>query len=163
MRRSFCKILVLAACAAICVTPLAHSAANGASGATGAKATAPPTAVEPKAGKPAAAPVDTTPPAAVTVVPAPQPTAAPVPAPGPTGATGPSGSQASGGNGLSGGALAAIACALLLVGIAALIAFAQWRGWSSTTLRRWRHAVGELNWRMSLRAAEFRDFLRLGR
>ena len=156
------QLLVLVLLAGALAAPAAWGQATGATGADGSA-----TVVEPKAGTPAPAPVDpattTTPPAA-TVAPAPQTTtAAPVPAAGATGTTGPQGAKATGKGGLSNAAIALIAGGALLLALIGLLAFAQWRGWSSRRLARWRHAAAEANWRLGLRAAEFRDFLRLGR
>ena len=159
MTRRILQLLVLAACTALLAAPAALGQATGATGA------AAPTVVEPTAGKPAPAPVDTT-----TVTPVPVPTAAPAPQPttsaaaaeGSTGAAGPQAARKTDG-GLSNAALAIIAVAALLALLIGLVAFASWCGWSSRRLNRWRHAAGEANWRMGLRMAEFRDFLRLGR
>ena len=160
MTRRILQLLVLAACTALLAAPAAFGQATGATGA------AAPTVVEPTAGKPAPAPVDTTPvpvPVPVpTAAPAPQPTTSAAAAEGSTGAAGPQAARKTDG-GLSNAALAIIAVAALLALLTGLVAFASWRGWSSRRLNRWRHAAGEANWRMGLRMAEFRDFLRLGR
>jgi hypothetical protein len=166
MTRRFLQLLLLAALAAALAAPAAFAQATGATGADGKDAPAP-TAVEPAAGQPAPAPADPAPAPAATVVPAVQPTTAapattPVVPAGASGAVGPQAAKA-GGGGLSNGTLAGIAAVALLVVILSLIVFAESRGWSSRRLDRWRHAAGEANWRISLRAAEFRDFLRLGR
>ena len=159
------KILVLGMCAALLIAAPALAATTGATGAKNPDATVKANAVEPTAGKPAPAPVDTTPvtptpPATTTAAPAAQPTSAAV---GASGATGPQGVRRKTDGGLSGTALAIIAAAALLALLTGLAAFARWRGWTSRRADRWRHAAGEANWRLSLRAAEFRDFLKLGR
>lgn len=165
MTRRIFQLLVLAACAALLAAPAALAQTTGADGSTKSNpdATVTPTAVEPTAGEPAPAPVDTTP-----TTPEPAPTVTTTTTTKATatvkqGATGPAGPQKQTSGGLSRTALAVIVAAAALALLFALIAFARWRGWSSRRMDRWRHAAGEANWRVGLRVAEFRDFLRLGR
>ena len=159
------KILALGLCAVLLAAAPTVAATTGATGSKNPDATVKAHAVEPTAGKPAPAPVDTTPvtpppPATTSAAPVPQPTTS---AAGASGATGPQGARRNADGGLSGTALAIIAAAALLALLTGLAAFARWRGWTSRRVDRWRHAAGEANWRMGLRMAEFRDFLRLGR
>ena len=60
-------------------------------------------------------------------------------------------------------AIAAIALGALLLGIIVTLLLWRVRGWDPRWLKRWRHAVAEAGWRLSLGWAEFRDFVRLGR
>ncbi len=58
-------------------------------------------------------------------------------------------------------AVAVLGALLLFV----LIVLVLWRvrGWDPRWLQRWRHAMAEAGWRLSLGWAEFRDFVRIGR
>ena len=170
MIRRLQQVLVLAACLAATLAPTAAQAqTTGASGAAnGAKKAAKPKVVEPAVGKPAPAPVDTPPPVTTSVIPVPQPTVTQAPVQpagavaGASGASGPQGVRRSDG-GLSDTAVGAIIAGGVLLLLALLALAVRSSGWSSYRTTRWRHAAGEANWRLSLRAAEFRDFLKLGR
>ena len=174
LRRFATTLLLMALTAALVATPGVAAGTTGTTGSTGVSgangAAKKPTLVEPTAGKPVPAPQTDVPatttiiatPQTTTLVPSTQPTTAASGATGATGATGPQGARGSGG-GLSNGARGVIAAGVLLALVLALFAFGRWRGWSSARWRRLRHAGAEASWRMSLRNAEFRDFLRLGR
>jgi hypothetical protein len=107
---------------------------------------------QPVPGTPAPLPADPT----VTVPPADAPVApAPAPAPAPA-AKGED-------KGLAWLTVGLIALAVILAAILIVIALWRVRGWDPLWLRRWRHATAEAGWRISLGAAELRDFVRLGR
>ena len=107
---------------------------------------------QPVPGAPAPAPADPT----VTVPPADAPVApAPAPAPAPA--------QQGEDKGLAWLTVGLIALAVILAAILIVILLWRVRGWDPAWLRRWRHATEEAGWRISLGAAELRDFVRLGR
>lgn len=121
-------------------------------------------AVEPVPGQPAPAPATTeppltTPPATTTTAPPATTTAPAVPGAQPAP---PAAKQDQGGK-VSWLAIAAIALGALLLGIIITLLLWRVRGWDPRWLKRWRHAVAEAGWRLSLGWAEFRDFVRLGR
>ena len=106
---------------------------------------------QPVPGTPAPAPADPT----VTVPPADAPVA-PAPAPAQP-------AQQNEDKGLAWLTVGLIALAVILVAILVVILLWRVRGWDPLWLRRWRHATAEAGWRISLGAAELRDFVRLGR
>jgi hypothetical protein len=108
---------------------------------------------QPVPGTPAPLPADPT----VTVPPADAP-AAPAPAPTPA-----QPAQQGEDRGLAWLTVGLIALAVILAAILIVIALWRVRGWDPLWLRRWRHATAEAGWRISLGAAELRDFVRLGR
>lgn len=65
--------------------------------------------------------------------------------------------------GVSWEAIALIVLGSLLLFILIVLILWRVRGWDPRWLQRWRHAMGEAGWRLSLGWAEFRDFVRLGR
>ena len=107
---------------------------------------------QPVPGTPAPLPADPT----VTVPPADAPVA-PAPAPAPAQP------QQGEDKGLAWLTVGLIALAVILAAILIVILLWRVRGWDPAWLRRWRHATAEAGWRISLGAAELRDFVRLGR
>lgn len=107
---------------------------------------------QPVPGTPAPLPADPT----VTVPPADAPVA---PAPAPAQPAQQQGED----KGLAWLTVGLIALAAILVAVLVVILLWRVRGWDPAWLRRWRHATAEAGWRISLGAAELRDFVRLGR
>jgi hypothetical protein len=162
-------LLVVLACVVACAFATSGALAQT-TGGTPSKDTPEPQAVEPEVGT--VAPVQ---PGATTV-----PVVPVEPVPTMTGTTGGVPTSAGGAPATAGGvvvvdkssddsggvawetiAVAVLGALLLFV----LIVLLLWRvrGWDPRWLQRWRHAMAEAGWRLSLGWAEFRDFVRLGR
>lgn len=145
------RATLLALLALACAAPAAHAQTTTGTG----------NAVEPVPGQAAPAPtgattvppVATTPPAVTTTPPA---TTAPAAAPAQPAA------KDEGGK-VSWYEIAAMALGAILLAVVITLLLWRVRGWDPRWLKRWRHAVAEAGWRLSLGWAEFRDFVRLGR
>ena len=59
--------------------------------------------------------------------------------------------------------IAVIVLGGLLLFVLLVLVLWRVRGWDPRWLQRWRHAMAEAGWRLSLGWAEFRDFVRIGR
>jgi hypothetical protein len=146
MRR---RATLLALLALACAAPAAHAQTTG----TG-------NAVEPVPGQPAPAPTGTTTVPPVTTPPA--VTTTPPVATAPAAAPAQPAAKDEGGK-VSWLEIAAIALGALLLAVVVALLLWRVRGWDPRWFKRWRHAVAEAGWRLSLGFAEFRDFVKLGR
>ena len=170
-------LLVVLACVLACSlaggTALAQTSTPAPATVPTSKDAPEPQAVEPQVGT--AAPVQpgaTVPP----VEPVPAPTTVTTPAGGTTGglpATAGGAPATAGGvvvtkqpedsGGVAWETIALIVLGGLLLFVLLVLVLWRVRGWDPRWLQRWRHAMAEAGWRLSLGWAEFRDFVRLGR
>ncbi|MSW96641.1 MAG: hypothetical protein F2796_07580 [Actinobacteria bacterium] len=124
--------------ALLAVTPAAASAAAGQ-----------PQVVEPATGAPAPSVQDPGTLPQVTTAPAPQASAAPARAPR--------------SDGRNWALIVVVVIAASILALVLVLVAGYRRGWDPPGLRRWRHAIAEAGYRVSLGWAELRDLLRLGR
>ena len=161
-------LLVVLACVAACAFAVGPALAQT-TGGTPSKDTPEPQAVEPQVGTVAPVQPGVTTVPVEPVVPVPTTTATAGGAPASAGGTPATAggvvvvNEADDSGGVAWETIAVAVLGALLLFVLIVLVLWRVRGWDPRWLQRWRHAMAEAGWRLSLGWAEFRDFVRIGR